>query len=95
MADHRIGDLIEPMDAVQRQTGKDDFVVFLVQLGPIYVEYDCQDEDKCPVKVFGAADLDLVNQIHGLLRPVSPELKHGCSPPVVESVFLCVHHTTK
>ena len=77
VADDRVADLVQPVHAVQRETGADDVPVFVVDLRPVDVEHDGQNENERPVEVFRASDADGVDQIPGGLRSVAPEYEHA------------------
>ncbi len=77
--DDAVGDLVEPVHAVQREPRPDGLPVLVVDLRPVDVEHHGQDEDEGPVEVVGTADHDGVDEVLGGLRAVSPELEHGAS----------------
>ena len=72
-------DFIQPEYAIQGQSGINNFVVLFVDLCPVDIEDNRQNEDKRPVEVLRTADSDGIHQIHGLLRTVTPKSEH-CNP---------------
>ena len=67
MSDDRVHDLIQPVHALQRKARADDLGVLFVDLRPVNVEHDGQDEDERPVEVFRASDPNAVHKIHSSL----------------------------
>ena len=67
MANHGVRNLVKPVDAVQRQASAYDLRVLLMDLRPVDVEYDREDEDEGPVEVFRASDPNAVHKIHSSL----------------------------
>ena len=79
-----VTDLIEPVDSIQSQSRVDNVVFFIMDLCPVYVEYDRQNENEGPVEVVSAANLYSIHQILSSLGPVSPEHKmHYYASPLL------------
>ena len=66
MTDHGITDFVEPVDAVQSQSGKNSFIVFLIDFCPVHIENNGQNKNKGPVEIIGASNLYLADQIFGI-----------------------------
>ena len=62
MGDNGIGNLIEPVDTIERQTCEHYFFVLFMDFRSIDVEYDSQNKDKCPIEIFRASDTDAVHK---------------------------------
>ena len=79
MTDDGVCNFIQPMNTVQGQPGINNLVIFLLDLAPVDIEDHRKDEDKRPVEVLRASDLNLLYQVHGFLRTVTPENKFHVS----------------
>ena len=64
MAYDRVADLIQPVHAVKSEPGEYSIKVFLIDLGPVNIENNGQNENESPVEIICAAYIDSIHKVH-------------------------------